>query len=474
MASLYTNTELFLANTTNNSGTINLPVASSIPGRVIEFKDSNGTFNTKTLTLVCNGSDKFEDGSSTKILNTKFGNLQLVASGSKWYILNGTQVNTFQVSSLTTIAISSFLTNTSSINVSTLGFIDNRNSTNTLYTSTSFLFYNNFIISGTRVGYSNITNKFSFTPLIIPGIVLWLDAQNGNSYTASGTTVTSIKDLGPNNYQFSGTTGTTIGATLFNGSYRSFYSSALGTLGITPTNTFSLPEPFTVFVVGLVVSNYSIMVSSDTSFLLGMYTSTYGLYTHRQIFNDYSSTSVNGTHTSPFFGSVVFTANPSGYTNGVSAGNNGGFIDGTQSFFTGQNEYAAITSVSGNGTTVTVNFASTTTFIGITTITITGVTGYNGTYTITSGPITGAITSLTYASTTTTTPSYYFAYVYYGAGRTQNGTLTIQNYGHLCEMMVFNGVVTTTQRQQIEGYLAWKWGLQANLPAGHPYINGPP
>ena len=26
----------------------------------------------------------------------------------------------------------------------------------------------------------------------------------------------------------------------------------------------------------------------------------------------------------------------------------------------------------------------------------------------------------------------------------------------------------------LEGYLAWKWGLQANLPAGHPYENAPP
>lgn len=25
------------------------------------------------------------------------------------------------------------------------------------------------------------------------------------------------------------------------------------------------------------------------------------------------------------------------------------------------------------------------------------------------------------------------------------------------------------ERQRIEGYLAWKWGLTANLPAGHPY-----
>lgn len=37
------------------------------------------------------------------------------------------------------------------------------------------------------------------------------------------------------------------------------------------------------------------------------------------------------------------------------------------------------------------------------------------------------------------------------------------------ETIVYMGEITSTQRQQIEGYLAWKWGLQANLPASHPY-----
>jgi len=34
--------------------------------------------------------------------------------------------------------------------------------------------------------------------------------------------------------------------------------------------------------------------------------------------------------------------------------------------------------------------------------------------------------------------------------------------------------LTATQRQQIEGYLAWKWGLQGSLPAGFPYKSAAP
>ena len=42
---------------------------------------------------------------------------------------------------------------------------------------------------------------------------------------------------------------------------------------------------------------------------------------------------------------------------------------------------------------------------------------------------------------------------------------------YLAEFLVYNEYLTDSQYQQVEGYLAWKWGLQGNLPAGHPYKN---
>jgi hypothetical protein len=41
--------------------------------------------------------------------------------------------------------------------------------------------------------------------------------------------------------------------------------------------------------------------------------------------------------------------------------------------------------------------------------------------------------------------------------------------GHLSEVICYNSNVTQPQRQQIEGYLAWKWGLQGTLPFSHPF-----
>uniref|UniRef100_A0A6C0IAR1 Lectin/glucanase superfamily protein n=1 Tax=viral metagenome TaxID=1070528 RepID=A0A6C0IAR1_9ZZZZ len=45
--------------------------------------------------------------------------------------------------------------------------------------------------------------------------------------------------------------------------------------------------------------------------------------------------------------------------------------------------------------------------------------------------------------------------------------------GHLCEILIYNKSITTKERQQVEGYLAYKWGLRSLLPANHPYKNIP-
>jgi len=46
--------------------------------------------------------------------------------------------------------------------------------------------------------------------------------------------------------------------------------------------------------------------------------------------------------------------------------------------------------------------------------------------------------------------------------------------GSLSEVLVFNISHTDTQRQIVEGYLAWKWGLQSNLPNNHPFKSAAP
>jgi len=42
------------------------------------------------------------------------------------------------------------------------------------------------------------------------------------------------------------------------------------------------------------------------------------------------------------------------------------------------------------------------------------------------------------------------------------------------EVVVSSSPITTIDRQRMEGYLAWKWGLVANLPVDHPYKSTAP
>jgi hypothetical protein len=46
--------------------------------------------------------------------------------------------------------------------------------------------------------------------------------------------------------------------------------------------------------------------------------------------------------------------------------------------------------------------------------------------------------------------------------------------GKIAEVVITLFVPTLRDRRTIEGYLAWKWGLDANLPANHPFRNRPP
>lgn len=53
-------------------------------------------------------------------------------------------------------------------------------------------------------------------------------------------------------------------------------------------------------------------------------------------------------------------------------------------------------------------------------------------------------------------------------------SLFFEYQGVISEIVVTSGEPNTDTRQKIEGYLAWKWALESNLPANHPYKNNPP
>jgi hypothetical protein len=54
-------------------------------------------------------------------------------------------------------------------------------------------------------------------------------------------------------------------------------------------------------------------------------------------------------------------------------------------------------------------------------------------------------------------------------GSNQNGTGSESLDGTVGEVVIVPSNLSLTDRQKLEGYLAWKWGTVANLDAGHPY-----
>ena len=55
-----------------------------------------------------------------------------------------------------------------------------------------------------------------------------------------------------------------------------------------------------------------------------------------------------------------------------------------------------------------------------------------------------------------------------------NGVLPLSEASLVAEVVILNVSASTDNRQRLEGYLAWKWGLEANLPSNHPYKLLPP
>ena len=70
-------------------------------------------------------------------------------------------------------------------------------------------------------------------------------------------------------------------------------------------------------------------------------------------------------------------------------------------------------------------------------------------------------------------PGFYSGTTYIGGGLHGGGVGFYMN-GSISEVLIYNTVLTSTQREKVQGYLAWKWGIQSTLPSNHPYRNSAP
>ena len=247
-----------------------------------------------------------------------------------------------------------------------------------------------------------------FSPIDLPGCVLWLDAMDASTVSASGGVVTNVADKSPTGTVLTSPARFTWPNNTFNGSYPSFYNTNAtgGRLGY--NSSFTLGPNVSVFIV-----------SHVTNPLAGNY------------FMDYT----DGVGTSSRF----FIFNSAQYASAClyALGSGGsGQVSGSSSVFGSP----FIWSISYN----------TTTTASITTQSVNGTALTPGTI----GAVIGSFTGITIG---------------------QRYNLTQESViGHICEFIIYNTALTTVQYQQVEGYLAAKWGLLAKLPSTHPFSKIPP
>jgi len=397
------NTDLALINTTANAGTITLPLSTSIPGRVITFKDITATFGQNTLTLVTTSPDTFEDEATTKVLKESGGIIQIVGTSNKWYVLAGTQQNTLNISSLLATSISTTTISSLNASVSTINFNNNLGSTLSMYQVSSLLYFNSNVFAGSKVLPGTVLNRYTFVPFSVAGLVGWYDAADTTTVISSGTNVSQWNDKSLNRYNAVGTASPQIIASGQNNLSVMRFNGTSQYFTITPLLDFQL-NSFLIFATVKYVSN------GATGMIIGK---NGGSYPQWRLAKD----------------------NPEQLQIGIT------YPPAAASF-------SSTTVLPSTGWYLLcgrVNRTTGTTFF------------LNGTPQTTGGPIVGSLTMRN------------LVYIGYAPG--WGSGYWNSDMG---EILLYNELMSDFRRQQVEGYLAWKWGLQASLPASHPFYNAPP
>jgi hypothetical protein len=268
----------------------------------------------------------------------------------------------------------------------------------------------------------------SNTPLTIPGCQLWLDAADSSTITLSTTKVTQWNDKSGNGYNFTQSTS---------GNQPTYSSASLNSL-----NTITFTSANSTYLLG----------TASTNFIGTNSLSVYG------IFKTNNSTS----------GSSVFSKALYGYAAGRilygyrDPGTPATIVGGI-GVASGPNAYTDISDTYTAGSWRVFGFVSDRSGW-------TNTTYQNGT----------SIGSTTITADTTTNLTNAFPMLV-GAYNNSSGDANPPQAGYYLdggvgELLVFNSALTTSQRQQVEGYLARKWGISisATLPSPHPFKSFPP
>ena len=382
--------------------------ATDFPGYIMDSTSTSG----RPYTYQANISTPFGNASTNVLANPCVISMNWIAGTSQVYV-NGTLNYSGTLGTLTTTGIT--IGNRYSLNESWPGHICEFIWYSGTLTSSqrqqveSYLAWKWGLVSPLSTGHpGKLIPSFSttFTPKSVTGLSLWLDAADSSTVTGTSA-VTSWTDKSGQGYDMVNGGGTTTYTT-----YGPGPSIKLNTSYLYVNKAVNLLQ-YTVFSVLLsqtAVGNQPTITGRPNTSASYSSTDGFGLY----VDSDYPRLRFYGTNSSyPTY-------------NNTTAGTNAQPL--VLSSYTCSSAGVVFSWINGaaGGSTTSGGSARTTTAQGF------SIGGeWNGS-----------------------------AYV------SQSGTGCVAN---VYEVIVFNTALTTSQRQQVEGYLSWKWGLQNNLPDTHAY-----
>ena len=408
------NTQVILTNTNTNPGLLILPSTFTLPGLTYTFKDQVGAFSTNALTLTTNNANQTIDSLITSTINTQPLGWQSFIAGNnnRWYTVGGTLINTINASTVNTTVLRSVNISSANMFVSSLGIIDQTlRCTTQLYVQSSFLYYS-FSNQSTIISGTRQSFGGLFTPIRSPF------QPNQISGLQLWLDAADVNTVGlSNNTVFTWRDKSGIANNNVGSGTVTYLQNLINTMPAMNFNLNWFTGNFRTANTGTSVQIFAVLNYTNARFASRV------LALAQPGANDYNDDRFcflyrdSGT-------SIRIRRNAVGLT--VTApGNLTPFL--VQASFIGQ---VATIGINGNLTPDTTN--------------------------------TGLLTSLNITS--------------YAVAQNTNTADVPNGYmeGYMGEVLYYNTTLTTLQIQQIEGYLAWKWGLVSQLPAAHPYKNFPP
>lgn len=247
----------------------------------------------------------------------------------------------------------------------------------------------------------------AFQPTSFPSCALWLDAADGNTVIRTGSNVTQWNDKSGNGFN-AANSGTPT------------YSAENREISLASGAGFSFSGPNPIITGANPIGGYTSFAVFNTPSTFATTGRIFGLW-------DGSSNDFTGPN-----GLAIIYLNNSGGVNGLVTAQRGGAYPTTVNALDLSTTYlGTVTSTSGGSFSVGIN---------------------------------GATTGNLFATSSTASGNYNALTRYFIGRNSVNGEPL---NGTIREVLLFNVTLTLAQRQQVEGYLAWKWNL--TLPSSHPF-----